>query len=497
MARNKYYLGIDVGTSGTKTLVMSADGAVITSATAEYPLSVPQNGWAEQDPLDWADAAAQTIRDVLKTVPANDIAGVGLTGQMHGLTALDKDNKPIRPALLWCDQRTAKECDEINAIIGEKRLIELTANPALTGFTSPKILWMRNNEPDLYAKIEHILLPKDYIRFILTGDYASDLSDASGTGLVDVAGRDYSAEVLEKLRVPRSWLPKLYESPEITGYISDSAAKITGLIAGTPVAAGAGDNAAGAIGTGVTRDGEAFCTIGSSGVVFAHSEKMITDPLGRVHTFCAAVPGEWHTMGVTLAAGLSLSWFKNNFAENVSYKELDALASAVPVGADRLIYLPYLNGERTPHKDSNARGVFFGLSSAHTRANLTRAVLEGVVYSLRDCYEIIVGMGGNFSVITACGGGSVSPLWRQMLCDALGVKVDTAQTSDGPAFGAAILASVGAGEYPSVQAAASAIVRKNAAASPEPTVKHAYDAVYARYTSLYGALKGEFKALGK
>jgi len=495
MAQNKYYLGIDVGTSGTKTLVMSADGAVVTSSTAEYPLSVPQNGWAEQDPKLWADAAVQTIRDVLKTVSASDIAGVGLTGQMHGLTALDKNNEPIRPALLWCDQRTAKECGYINAIIGEKRLIELTANPALTGFTSPKILWMRNSEPDLYAKIEHILLPKDYIRFILTGDYASDLSDASGTGLVNVAGRDYSAEVLEKLQIPRSWLPKLYESPEITGHISDSAAKITGLIAGTPVVAGAGDNAAGAIGTGVTRDGEAFCTIGSSGVVFAHSEKMITDPHGRVHTFCAAVPGQWHTMGVTLAAGLSLSWFKNNFAENVSYKELDALASAVPVGADRLIYLPYLNGERTPHKDSNARGVFFGLSSAHTRANLTRAVLEGVVYSLRDCYEIIVGMGGNFSVITACGGGSVSPLWRQMLCDALGVKVDTAQTSDGPAFGAAILASVGAGEYPSVQEAASAIVRKNASASPDPSVKPAYDAVYGRYVSLYGALKGEFHKL--
>ncbi|MDR3311500.1 MAG: xylulokinase [Oscillospiraceae bacterium] len=479
------YLGIDVGTSGTKALLTDSRGAVVRTASAEYPLSTPKNGWAEQHPHLWRDAAARTIREILRGADAADIKCVGLTGQMHGLVALDKSGEVIRPALLWCDQRTAAECGEITAKIGAERLIELTANPALTGFTSPKILWLRNNEPENYAKIAKIMLPKDYIRWLLTGENASDLSDASGTGLLSVADRRWSPEVLRALDVPREWLGALYESPEITGRVSRLGAELTGLREGTPVAAGAGDNAAAAVGTGVTRDGEAFVTIGSSGVVFAHASEMRFDARGRVHTFCAAVPGEWHVMGVTLAAGLSLKWFRDNFAPDASYAELDRLAGTVPIGADGVTFLPYLNGERTPHLDPAARGAFLGLSSSHTRAHLARAVLEGVVYSLRDCYDVIRGTGADFAEITACGGGSVSPLWRQMLADALAVPVVTAQSAEGPALGAAILAAVGAGEYASVPEASAAIIRKNPSAAPDPAASARYAAAHAAYRGYY------------
>ncbi|MDR0916556.1 MAG: xylulokinase [Oscillospiraceae bacterium] len=492
---HNYYLGIDIGTTNTKALLMDATGAVVRTASREYALSAPRNGWAEQDPQLWLDAAYASIREVLQGVDAESVKCVGLTGQMHGLVALDGADNVLRPAILWCDQRTASECAEITERVGASRLIELTANPALTGFTAPKILWMRHNEPELYAKIAKIMLPKDYVRYALTGDHASDLSDASGTGLLNVARRDWEPEVLQKLDIPREWLAKLYESPEITGAITASAAERTGLIAGTPVVAGAGDNAAAAIGTGVASDGAAFVTIGSSGVVFAHTSAMRLDPHGRVHTFCAAVPHEWHVMGVTLAAGLSLKWFRDNFAPQTDYTTLDTLAESVPVGANRLIYAPYLNGERTPHLDPAARGAFVGLSSSHGVPELARAVMEGVTYSLRDCYAVIEGMGARFDVITACGGGSVSAFWRAMLCDALGVSVDTAQTSEGPALGAAMLAAVGAGEYATVADACDAIIKKNAAIEPNAAAHDAYSRVYEVYKTVYTANRGIFAAL--
>ena len=487
------YIGIDVGTSGTKTLLMDASGRVVRSAVCEYPLSVPQNGWAEQDPALWRNAAIETIKEVLMGVAPESIKALGLTGQMHGLVCLDSSDNVLCPALLWCDQRTATECEEITQLVGAKRLIELTANPALTGFTSPKILWVRKHLPEVYGKISKIMLPKDYIRYILTGENASDVSDASGTGLLNVAKRSWDSEVLSKLDIDSSWLGKLYESPEITGSITDSAAALTGLTSGTPVVAGAGDNAAAAIGTGVARDGQAFITIGSSGVVFAHTSQMRSDKDGgRVHSFCSAVPGEWHVMGVTLAAGMSLKWYRDNFMPGKPYEDLDELAAQTPVGADRLFFLPYLNGERSPHLDPNVRGAFIGLSSAHTPSHLTRAVIEGVTYSLRDCYDIIMDMGMRFDEITACGGGMSSKFWRQMTADVFGASVVTAQTTDGPALGAAMLAAVGDGAFTSVPEVCSALIERVEVIEPNAKAGEEYAMYHALYRNLYGALHVHF-----
>ncbi|GHU96353.1 xylulokinase [Clostridia bacterium] len=490
----KYFLGIDIGTSGTKAILTGEDGAVIRSAVAEYPLSTPKNGWAEQHPDLWRNAVVKTVREV---VGFEDVAAVGLTGQMHGLVMLDKDDKVIRPAILWCDQRTAAECAEITEKVGAARLIELTANPALTGFTAPKILWVRKHEPENYSKCVKIMLPKDYIRYELTGDHASDVSDASGTGLLNVAERNWSDEVLEKLSIDRVLLGKLYESCEVTGHISERAAALTGLKAGTPVVAGAGDNAAAAIGTGVDRDGRAFVTVGTSGVLFAHTSKMRLDPKGRVHTFCAAVPGEWHIMGVTLAAGLSLQWLRNNFLEGTGYKELDRLAGEIPIGSNRLLYLPYLNGERTPHLDPDCRGAFVGLSSSHGKADVVRSVMEGVSFSLKDCQDVIVEMGADLGDVTACGGGGSSPFWRKMLADVFGCNVNTVQSSDGPALGAAMLAAVGAGTFKSVGEACDKVILSGDRVTPDKNATAKYATYHSIYKSLYDSLKSDFAALAK
>ena len=489
------YIGVDVGTSGTKALLMSEDGGVLKSSLREYPLSTPRNGWAEQDPVLWRDAAVDAIREVAHGIDASAVKAVGLTGQMHGLVCLDKSDNVLRPAILWCDQRTALECDEITELVGAERLIELTANPALTGFTAPKILWVRKNEPEIYAKIAKIMLPKDYIRYVLTGENASDMSDASGTGLLNVSRRAWDSEVLSKLGVDSSWLGKLYESPEITGNLTQKAADMTGLRVGTPVIAGAGDNAAAAIGTGVARDGQAFVTIGSSGVVFAHTSQMRLDKGGRVHTFCAAVPGEWHIMGVTLAAGMSLKWFRDNFSPGTSYSELTIMAAKTPIGADRLMFLPYLNGERSPHLDPDARGAFVGLSASHGLAHLTRAVLEGVTYSLRDCYDIILEMGARFEEITGCGGGMSSEFWRRMTADVFGARVVTAQTSDGPALGAAMLASVGSGAYAGVPEVCDAVIKLTDSIDPNEQSGREYARCHEIYKSLYTNLRSSFRQL--
>jgi xylulokinase len=505
----KYAMGIDVGTSGTKTVLFDQTGAVKASATAEYPLYQPRNGYAEQEPSDWWNGSVSTVKAVLEKsgVKPADIVGVGLSGQMHGLVMLDENNAVIRRSIIWCDQRTAKECAEITEKAGAKELIEITANPALTGFTASKILWVRNNEPENYARCRHILLPKDYIRFMLTGEYATEVSDASGMQLLDVPRRRWSDEILEKLGIDKALLGKVYESPDITGHITKEAAVLTGLKEGTPVVGGAGDNAAAAVGTGVVTDGKAFTTIGSSGVVFAHTSDITIDLGGRVHTFCCAVPGCWHVMGVTQGAGLSLKWFRDNFCcceketarlMNIDeYYLMDKQVETVPIGSNRLLYLPYLMGERTPHLDPDARGMFFGLSAMHTRKDLLRAIMEGVAYSLRDCLEICREMGIGVSDMMACGGGGSSPVWRQMLADLYGCPVKTVSSKEGPALGAAILAFVGAGVYESVPAACEAIIRFDKTQNPLAENVPLYEKYYKLYTEIYPAVKEKYALLAK
>lgn len=497
----KYLIGIDIGTSATKTVLFDENCQVIQSASHEYPLYQPQNGWAEQEPMDWYQAVVMTIREVIfeSGVDSDDIKGIGLSGQMHGLVMLDEKNEVIRPSIIWCDQRTAKECDEITKKVGAKRLIDITANPALTGFTASKILWVRNHEPENYHRCRHILLPKDFIRFCMTGEYATEVSDASGMQLLDVPHRCWSKEILDILDIDPGLLAKVYESPEVTGTITSQFAKATGLSTHTVVVGGAGDNAAAAVGTGIVEDGKAFTTIGTSGVVFAHTSKLSIDPKGRVHTFCCAVPGCWHVMGVTQAAGLSLKWFRDNMAANYierakaegcdEYALMDKDAESVPLGSRRLIYLPYLMGERTPHLNPECRGVFFGLSAIHTQADMIRAVMEGVSYSLKDCYEVLQEMGISVDEMMACGGGGKSPLWRQMLADMYGCEVKTITSQEGPALGVAILAGVGAGLFANVPQACRDFIRLNTYCQPKEPDRAYYEKGHKLYQKIYRQLK--------
>lgn len=505
----RYVIGVDLGTSGTKTVLFDEKGTVIASMTIEYPMYQPKNGYAEQDPADWYNAAVNTIKGVIAKsgVSKEDIVGVGLSGQMHGLVMLDENNEVIRKSIIWCDQRTAAEVEEMNEKVGREKLIEITANPALTGWTAAKILWVKNNEPENYAKCRHILLPKDYIRFMLTGEYATEVSDASGMQLLDVTHRCWSKEICDKLGIDMSMLAKVYESCEVTGTITEKAAELTGLKAGTIVAGGAGDNAAAAVGTGVVTDGRAFTTIGTSGVVFAHTSQVSIDPKGRVHTCCAAVPGAWHIMGVTQGAGLSLKWFRDNFCnaekETAKYMGVDEYylmdkeADTVPIGANRLLYLPYLMGERTPHLDPDARGMFFGLSAMHTKKDMLRAVMEGVAYSLRDCMEICREMNINVSDMMACGGGGSSPLWRQMLADLYGCPVKTSASKEGPALGVAILAMVAAGIYASVPEACEVICGVDKVQEPITENVPVYEKFFRLYDKVYPAVKEQMKELAE
>lgn len=504
-----YILGIDIGTSGTKTALYSEDGKCAAAAVCGYPLSTPQNGWAEQDPGYWWGAVVEGIKQVLAQsgVKSSDICGIGLSGQMHGLVMLDAENKVIRPSIIWCDQRTEKEVIEITEKVGAGRLIEITANPAITGFTAAKIMWVKNNEPRNYERCRHILLPKDYIRFMLTGEYATEVSDASGMQLLDIPKRCWSDEVLQKLDIDKSLLAKVYESPEITGRVTKQAAELTGLAEGTPVVGGAGDNAAAAVGTGVVENGRAFTTIGSSGVVFAHTDNISIDKKGRVHTFCCAVPGCWHVMGVTQSAGLSLKWFAENFckseietAKNMgvdTYYLTDKEAELSPIGANRLLFLPYLNGERTPHLDPNCRGTFVGLSPMHKKRDMIRAIMEGVSYSLRDCVEVMREMNVDVSDMMACGGGGTSPLWRQMLADLYGCPVKTASTQEGPALGVALLAAVGTGIYGSVPEACAAVIHTDKTEKPNEYRSAEYEKFYSVYKKLYPAMKPCFEELSR
>lgn len=501
----RYLVGLDIGTSGTKGVLFDADGRAICSHTEDYSLYQPQNGWAEQNPVDWWHAVKACLLAITSKVDKNEIGGIGLSGQMHGLVMLDKEGSVLRDAILWCDGRTEPECREITQTVGQQRLIELTANPALPGFTASKILWVKKHEPEIYARCAHILLPKDYIRYMLTGEFATDVSDASGMQLLDVRHRCWSREMLQMLDIDEELLAGVYESTTVTGAVTEHVAAETGLAAGTPVAAGAGDNAAAAVGTGVVEDGKAFVTIGTSGVVYAHTSEMLLDPQGRIHTFCSAVPGEWHVMGVTQAAGLSLKWFRNNFcrAEAEAAAEMgedvfalmDCEAEESPIGSNRLLYLPYLMGERTPHLDAAARGSFIGLSAMHQKRDFIRAIMEGVCFSLRDCMEILKEAGVNAASIAACGGGGSSPLWRKMLADIFGCSVTTVASAEGAALGAAILSGVAAGIYPSVQYACSNLIQTATRQQPTPEAVCAYEPFYQLYRGLYPALKDSFYQL--
>ncbi|MGH9161856.1 MAG: xylulokinase [Vicinamibacteraceae bacterium] len=494
-----HVLGIDVGTGGTRALVVDAEGAVVGAATADHvPFASPETGWAEQDPRDWWRATTEAVPRALAqaSVEGASIAAVGLTGQMHGSVLLDDRGDVVRPALLWCDQRTARECERITETVGAARLIELTSNPALTGFTLPKLLWVRAHEPSAWKRVARVLLPKDYVRLRLSGVHATDVADASGTLLFDVSRRAWSEAMLELMDLPASLLPPAFESPEQTGVVSADGAAATGLRAGTPLVAGGGDQAAGAVGIGIVRPGAVSATLGTSGTVFAATDRPARDPHGRVHTFCHALPGTWHVMGVTQAAGLSLRWFRDQFGlgsqANVDgdpYDHLTAEAAPVSPGADGVLWAPYLMGERTPHLDPHARAALVGLAASHTRGHVIRAILEGVAFSLRDSFTILGEMGVPVTAVRLGGGGARSKVWRQIQADVYGQEVERLRTDEGAAYGAALLAGVGAKIWPSVEAACDAVVRVAERTTPDAAARRVMEQQYRAYRALYPALR--------
>ena len=490
-----YLIGIDSSTTATKALLIDETGAIVAVAATEYDYATPHPLWSEQDPDLWWRGTVQSIRGVLAAsgIDPADVAGVGLTGQMHGLVLLDDAGQVLRPAILWNDQRTAAQCDEIRARLGKDRLIAITGNDALTGFTAPKILWVAQNEPEVYSRARHILLPKDYVRFRLTGDYAMDKADGAGTILFDLAARDWSPAVLEALDIPAAWLPPTFEGPAITGHINAAAAEATGLRAGTPVMAGGGDQAAGAVGTGAVSEGVVSLALGTSGVVFATTDKPFIEPDGRLHAFCHSVPDKWHLMGVMLSAAGSLRWYRDTLAPGTSYDDLLAPAADVAPGSEGLLFLPYLTGERTPHPDPLARGAFVGLTVRHTKAHMTRSVLEGVAFGLRDSFELMRNAGlGQIDQVRVAGGGARSPLWRQILADVFNTELVTVNTTEGAAYGAALLAAVGAGIWPDVASACAATVQITGSTRPQAEQVALYDEAYRRYGQLYPALRPTF-----
>jgi xylulokinase len=493
-------LGIDVGTGGTRALIVDERGHIISAATENHePFASPKIGWAEQNPEDWWRACGIAVRSALSKagLTGADIACVGFSGQMHGAVMLDAADSVVRPALIWCDVRTEKQCDELTRKIGAERLIQLTCNPALPNFTLTKLLWVRENEPQNWDRVRSVMLPKDYVRFRLTGEKAIDVADASGTLMLDVAHRRWSREMLEAAAISEALLPKLYESPDVCGQISKAGAAATGLKVGSPVVAGAGDQAAGATGMGIVVPGAASATIGTSGVVFAATDSPALDPKGRLHTFCHAIPGRWHVMGVTQAAGLSLRWFRDQFGAGPEdgrdpYERLTQEASTVRVGADGLLWTPYLMGERTPHLDANARGALVGLTASHTRAHVIRAILEGVAFSLRDTFTIFKEMGVPVKNIRLGGGGARSAVWRQIQADVYGQQTEIVEAEEGAAYGAAILAGVGAKVWPSVDDACKAVVRVATRISPDQARVATMNALYPAYRRVYPATKSIF-----
>lgn len=495
-----YWLGLDVGTGGSRALLVDGSGrARYSFIAAHQDMQMLRPLWAEQQPDDWWHASQLAIQGVLREagITGGSVNGVGLTGQMHGLVLLDANDEVIRPALIWCDQRSQHQVDWINSKLGNEKILRLIANPVLTGFTLPKLLWVRDNEPENFSRVHKILLPKDYVRFKLTGDYATDVSDASGTALFDVVNRKWSEGMVSDLGLDSTILPRAFESSEVTGRISEAAARATGLQPGTPVVAGAGDQAASAIGNGIVESGAVSCTVGTSGVVFAYLEQPAYDPAGRVHTFCHAIPGVWHVMGVTQGAGLSLQWFRNRFAPDAEYDDLTAEATLSPAGSHGLFWLPYLMGERTPHLDANARGGWVGVTAKHQRADLVRAILEGVCYSLKDGLEIIGGLGARPSLVRLSGGGARSPFWHQLFADIFDLPVVTLETQEGSAYGAALLSLVGTGEYANARELCRTALKEVATKNAQPDLASFYQKGYGIYSSLYPALRGFFRSISE
>jgi xylulokinase len=477
-------VGLDIGTSGVRALAVDTTGDVVADASAEYPILTPKPGWSEQHPEDWWKAVSTVLRAVA-TATHGQVVGIGLAGQMHGSVFLDSRDRIIRPALLWNDQRTDRQCRQITETIGRDNLVAITGNPALTGFQAPKLLWLRDEEPDNFKQVAHLLLPKDYIRLQLSHEYATDASDASGTLLLDLRQRRWSTEILNALAIPDRWLPTVYESPMAAGTLDPHAAAELGLPPGIPIAAGAGDNAAAAVGIGVVEDGLISSSIGSSGVLFANMTKIEPDPSGRLHAFCHAVPEGYHLLGVTLAAGASLRWWRSVLNSEDGYGALSELAATAPPGSEGLIFLPYLTGERTPHLDPFARGAFFGLTSRHGPAHLTRALMEGVVFSLADSLAIMIELGLSIQQIRVIGGGARSPLWRQIQADVFGMPVYRTVVDEGPAYGAALLAGVSAGLFSSVEEACSVVRLRPDVTEPDERRTQLYKRYFELYKSLY------------
>ncbi|MBP2020197.1 xylulokinase [Symbiobacterium terraclitae] len=517
------YIGIDIGTGGARVLAVDRAGRVVAQATQEYPLLTPRPGWTEQDPADWWAATAACLRRVTAEVGPGRVRGVGLTGQMHGSVFLDDRGQVVRPALLWNDQRTQAQCDEITVRVGTDRLLALAGNRALTGFTAPKLLWLRQHEPDAYARVRHLLLPKDYLRYRLTGEFATDVADASGTLLLDVAARRWSEPILEALEIDPAILPRLAEGPEVTGFVTPPAAAETGLPAGTPVVGGGGDQAANAVGVGLVTEGAASLALGTSGVVFAASGQpghvrngagpgeavappgLPEDSLSTIHSFCHAVPGMWHVMGVMLSSGGSLRWLRDALyareaaedrqAGREPYDRVTGEAATVPAGAEGLLFLPYLTGERVPYPDPSARGAFVGLGLQHTRAHVARAVMEGIAFGLRDNLDLVRALGVGVAELRITGGGSRSPLWRTILAAALGVPLRRMAVDEGPAFGAAILAAAGTGAYPDVASACAAMIRTGDAVPVDPDLAARYAELLPVFRQCYAQLKTVFPQL--
>lgn len=494
-----YWMGIDTGTGGTRALLLDERGRLRAGFTAPHEdMRMERPLWAEQDPLDWWRAAVEAIRGVLKEagISGRDVKGIGLSGQMHGLVILDGDSNVIRPSLIWCDQRSQSQVDWVNQKVGKENVLAWTANPVLTGFTLPKLLWVRDNEPGNFERVRKMLLPKDYIRFRLTGEFSSEVSDASGTSVFDVVNRRWSWEMMDALHLDRAILPAVVESSEITGKITAQVAEATGLQAGTPVVGGGGDQASSAVGNGIVEPGIVSCTLGTSGVVFAHMEKVAYDKPGRVHTFCHAVEGKWHVMGVTQGAGLSLQWFRNQLLPGSDYDALTAEAACAKAGSQGLFWLPYLMGERTPHLDARARGGWVGVTASHTRADLIRSIIEGVSYSQKDCLNIIEELGIEVRSVRASGGGAKSAFWRQLLADVFGKPVVRLETQEGSAYGAALLALTGTGAYGSVPEVCRTAIHELDSVSPRADEAKAYAEGYRIYRDIYPALKPIYGMIG-
>ncbi|MCM8817100.1 MAG: xylulokinase [Candidatus Omnitrophica bacterium] len=504
----RYVIGIDLGTTGVKSVLVDEKGKVIDSCVEGYPLITPKPLWAQQDPESWWQATIKSLKSLVSRINPSSLVGIGLTGQMHGSVFLDQNGNILYPAILWCDQRTARECDEINEKVGKEKIFDITCNPVLTGFQAPKILWLKNNHPEIYKNVKKVLLPKDYIRFRLTGEFATDVSDASGTSLFDVKKRNWSQEILDILEIPLQWLPSPFESVEITATISNEIQNLTGIPAGVPVVAGAGDQAAGAIGTGITKEKLISISLGTSGVVFAFSDKVFVDPKGRLHTFCHAVPGKWHLMGVMLSAGGSFRWFRDVLGTQEieqaratgkdPYEILVSLAEKAPRGCDGVVFLPYLAGERCPYPDPNAKGVFFGLSLKTTKADLIRAVLEGVSFGLRDSVEIMKEIGLPFGGhCRVSGGGARSRFWTQLLADIIGEKMVRLVSEEGPAYGAALLAGSGTKIFPEIEKTCDMFIEIKDEFIPEKTNYEFYTKIYNIFRSLYSQLEGSFDLIAE